>query len=301
MLEETLIQQNSNNHNNTDIVKDLLNVNASSDNKSDYVDIKEIQNTDLTSDKLHFEKIDKMYEKLYDAINTNNLKRITFIRGRLIRLLKRERKSINKMYKEIEPLEKINYLLSKDASMDEIRSILIKKENINYFMQLKDSLSNKESFKKAFDRLYRNNDVKRIMMYYNALNEELECQKLDFKKRYNEEFLHKKGDIKTTLISFPKAISLSVKSIANSINEIKVAKTNKKRVLDSMETLKEMGKLTVTPIIFTGKFITSIWYTVMSKMGIKKENKEKQEQKKSSLDSLFLYDEKQVNTNSYHK
>ena len=302
MLEESQKQQNGNNQiENTDIVKELLNINTLSYSRSDYIDIKGIQKTSPSSDKLHFEKIDKMYEKLYNAINTKNLKKITFIRGRLIRLLKRERKTINKMYKKIEPLEQINYLLSKDASMNEIRSILIKKDNVNYFLQLKDSLSNKESFKKTFDRLYRNNDVERIMMYYNALREELECQKKDYKKRYSEEFLHKKGNIRTTLASFPKAVALSVKSIANSVNEIKVAKTNRKRVLGSMETLKGMGKLTVTPIIFTGKFVTSIWYTLMGKIGMGPKTKEKKEQKRSSLDSLFLYDEKQLSTNSYHK
>lgn len=303
MLEEALIQNNGNNHNkNTDIVKDLLNVNASSDNKSNYVDIKKIQNTNSTSDKLHFEKIDKMYEKLYAAINSNDLKKITHTRGRLIRTLKRHKREIKKLYKEIEPLEKINYLLSKDASMDEIRSILIKKENINYFVELQDYLSNKESFKKKFDNLYRTKEVKRIMMYYNALNEELECQKRDYKQRYSEEFLHNKGDIKTTLASFPKAMALSAKSIANSVNEIKEARSNRKRVLDSMETLKQMGKLTVTPIVFTGKFITSIWYTVMGKIGFNPKESEKKEQKRSSLDSLFLYDESEkLSTNSYHK
>ena len=288
--------------NNSSIANDLLNVNVSPNNKSSHTDINEPENITNSSNHLHFEKIDKMYEKLYDAINTKDLKKITFARGRLIRTLKRNKKEIKKLYEEIEPLEKINYLLSKDASMDEIRGILINKDNINYFMEFQDSLSNKESFKKQFDALYKTKDVKRIMMYYNALSKELECQKTDYNKRYKEEFLNKNGNIKTTLASFPKALALSVKSIANSINEIKESKTNKQKILNMMESLKGVGRLTTLPIVFTGKFITSIWYTLIGKLGIKSKDNKNDIQRKSSLDSLFLYDDNQeLSTGTTHK
>lgn len=214
-------------------------------------------------ESLHFEKIDRLYLKMYDAMQNEEKKKVAFYRGRLIRELKKEKKTISQMYEEVKSLEEINTMLKNDASMDEIKEVLLKEDNKEYCNILSNYLDNVNNFKIEFQKLYDSKEVRRIVLYNNALKEELKNQRIYYDKRYDEEFLGKKGDVLTTLKSFPTAMALSIKSIANSINELKEAKTNKMKIQKTLNTLKEMGKLAVTPVIAAGKFALSNWYTIL--------------------------------------
>lgn len=217
-----------------------------------------------TYNTLHFEKIDKLYLKMYNAMQQNDKKKVAFYRGRLIRELKKEKKVISQMYDNVKVLDEINSILkNENASLLQISDVLNREENKDYKNLLSSYLNNENSFRNAFQNLYDEKEVRRIVLYNNALKEELKNQRVYYKKRYDEEFLGKKGDVLTTLKSFPTAIALSVKSIANSVNELQEAKTNKMKVQKTLNILKDMGKLAATPIIATGKFIMSNWYTLL--------------------------------------
>lgn len=214
-------------------------------------------------ESLHFEKIDKLYLKMYNAMQKDEKKKVAFYRGRLIRELKKEKKVISQMYEEVKSLEEINRMLKNEASLDQIKEVLLREENKEYGSVLNNYLDNENNFRMAFQKLYDDKEVRRIILYNDALKEELKNQRVYYKKRYDEEFLGKKGDVLTTLKSFPTAMALSAKSIANSINELREAKTNKMKIQKAINTLKDVGKFAVTPVIATGKFLMSNWYTLL--------------------------------------
>lgn len=212
---------------------------------------------------IHFEKIDRLYLKMYDAMQNDDKKRVAFYRGRLIRELKKENKTISQIYEDVKALDEIDYILKNDASLIKINDVLSREENKEYKELLSTYLNNENNFRTEFQKIYDTREVRRITLYYNALKEELKNQRIYYQKRYDEEFLGKKGNIITTLKSFPTAMALSVKSIANSINELQEAKTNKMKIRKFLDTIKGVGKFAITPVIASGKFLMSNWYTLL--------------------------------------
>ena len=249
------------------------------------IDKKEEEIPIIDRQPVDFQKLDKLYRSLYQAINENNLKKITLYRGRIIRELKRKRNEINDYYREIKCLDDIQKLLDSNASIDQIKEVLERKENKKFYDTFKDSLTNITKFKNAFDFIYQQLHVRKVSLYKDALKQELKDQKEDLDKRYENEFLEQKGTVGSVIKVFPKAVGLAVQGVANSIDELKEASTGRKKASKFKEVLLSIGKLIATPVIYVGKFLASNWYTLyLIRKGVIA-TKEKQAQEKAEAEA----------------
>ena len=95
------------------------------------------------------------------------------------------------------------------------------------------------------------------------LDNQLEWHKGELATRYKKEFLKKPATFKAIVTTLPHGIGLQAKKIANCINQLKEAKTNKERIFKVMELGKETGLFAATPVIFTTKFIVKHWYLIL--------------------------------------
>ena len=214
---------------------------------------------------LDLSKIDLLYKKLYDAINNNDIKKITLYRGRIIRELKNNKDVIEKYYNDISPLIAINEIMNDDNidnKLSSIKKIIEESREKKYFIYLEKNISNIESFKNAKKKVYALYKVEKIMLYKNALNEELKFQRNDLKRRYSKELLDKKITIFNLPIVLVNSVGLSILKLNNTIIEIKEAKTNRRKNEKIKEALKDLGIVITTPVINLGKFGLDNWYTL---------------------------------------
>lgn len=244
------------------IYKKISNNNLNNNSNNNFI----LQNDDFDKVIRDFSipEIDKLYEKLYESIDKNDVKKITLYRGRLIRALKGKRNLINSKYEEVKCLDEINNLLSLNNPdlMSQIKEILSSEENIKFNYYLDDYVYDFYKFREKFEKLYVENQVKKKTLYKNALSVELNEHSRVLNERYEREFLDKKGNLSSIITVLPKAVGLSIRKMANTINELKEAKTNRKKIAKLFQTFKDSGKIAVTPVIYLGKFVTSNWYSI---------------------------------------
>lgn len=209
-------------------------------------------------------QVDALYSKLYDAINLNDVKKETVYRGRIIRILKKNRNIIENEYSKVKCLDEINNLLQNNFDFNEILKILKREENKNYFDFFSDCISNKEQFINKFNDLYEKEHVKKKSAYNTALRDELKEHGKLLDARFSNEFLEKKGTLRGIVTVLPNALALSARKLGNTIRELKEAKTNKMRVAKSVQVLKDTGKMIATPVVYMGKFLVNNWYALYS-------------------------------------
>ena len=215
-------------------------------------------------DEFNIPEIDKLYEKLYESIEKNDVKKIILYRGRLIKKLKLKRNLIDSKYEEVKVLEEINNLLNLNNPevMSQIKEILSREENIKFNYYLDGYVYDFYKFKGKFEELYIENQVKKKVLYKNALNVELNEHSRVLSERYEREFLDKKGNLASLMTVLPNGVGLSIKKVVNTINELKEAKANRKKITKLFQVFKDSGKMVFTPIIYLGKFVASNWYSL---------------------------------------
>ncbi len=106
-------------------------------------------------------------------------------------------------------------------------------------------------------------DTERLVKLEEQLSYELDNHKKQLSIRYKEEFLKGKATVPAIFTTLPKGISLQVKKIANCINELKIAKSNKEKIFNVASLAKSIGMLVATPAIFTAKFVVAHWYLLL--------------------------------------
>ena len=213
-----------------------------------------------------YSSLDKLYVELYKALTKKNIKEISKARGRLIKQLKKHDKEIKGKKEEIQCLIDIRAILdskiSDNEKMQQIKAILGKNGNLKYKEYFHDTLESYAQFKKLYDQLCKAINYKKIVLYAGALKQELKEHKEILSKRYDTEFLDKKMNLKSFSTALPKALGLSVQEIANSINEVKESRTGRKKAAKVAETIKNVGKLIVTPGVYGVKLVADNWYTL---------------------------------------
>ena len=234
------------------------------------------ENEDTSDKSIPYEEfnvkdIDELYQKLYEAITNNNIKKITYYRGKIISKLKRNKKKIERKYDEIKILHVIKKIMEEEnnVTLEKIKDILaLDKKYKNYFAPYMDSY---QKFKKQFERYFEKANIIKIILYKEALNEELIAQRNDLKERYEDEFLDKKGTLTSTVTVLPNAVALSVKKLINTINELQEAKTNRKKIAKVTEAMGDAFRVLGTPVVYLGKFLLNNWYAMymIHKSGIK--------------------------------
>ena len=219
--------------------------------------------------KIDVDKIVELYEQLNNAIEEKDLKKITVSRGRLIKKLKKEKNNIDSAFYNIETLVKINDLLDKSSSIEKVKEILELEENRNLLFYFEDKLVDMESFKNSFEKVFEDKELQKLIYLHSALFKELEKHSKVLEERYSKEFLDKKSTLSSLVMIFPNAVALSIKRLANSINELKQAKTNRRKIAFIADTMKKTAGVIGTPLIYTGKFLASNWYSLyMSYKGL---------------------------------
>ena len=230
---------------------DLL---ISNDNKEEQINaIKKVLDKSLS---FHIDEVDQAYEKLYAALEGGNDSNITACRGRLIKILKKHKHEIDSKYEDVESLVSINQLIQEKASIEKLKEMI-------QSSPFKDSFSDTSqltSIENDLHKLYESFQVDRILLYKEALPLELKEHKEVLSQRYSKEFLDKKGTLLGFLTSLPKGIGLAIQGLANSIDELKQAKTNREKTQEMMNVLKASGKLIGTPVLYLGKFLANNWY-----------------------------------------
>lgn len=223
-----------------------------------------ISTINFTDDEFRIPQIDELYSKLYESINSKNLKKETVYRGRLIRALKKNKELIADEYKKVKCLDEINSLLSNNSNFNDIIEILKRDENKLYFEYFSNFISNKDKFINKFIDLYEKKHVKKKTMYNNALNDELKEHGRVLDERFSNEFLEKRGTLKSLVTVLPNAIALSAKKLGNTINELREAKSNRMKVAKGIQAMKDTGIVIATPAIYMGKFLVNNWYALYS-------------------------------------
>ena len=213
-----------------------------------------------------YSSLDKLYIDLYKALTKKNIKEISKARGRLIKQLKKHDKEIKGKKEEIQCLIDIRAILdskiSDNEKMQQIKALLGKNGNLKYKEYFYDTLESYAQFRKIYDQLCKAINYKKIVLYAGALKQELKEHKEILSKRYDTEFLDKKMNLKSFSTALPKALGLSVQEIANSINEVKESRTGRKKAAKVAETIKNVGKLIVTPGVYGVKLVADNWYTL---------------------------------------
>lgn len=211
---------------------------------------------------IDIKKITELYNKLHDAIESGNLKQETIARGRLIKILKKEQNNINSSFKDIEVLEKIGIELSKEnISLENIKKILEEKENKNLYLYFKDYFNDTKALCDVYKKLLEDEDIQRLFFLSNALSEQLKEHRENLDKRFSSEFLEKRSRLTSIFTELPNAIGLSIKKLNNSINELSAAKTQRRKLASIKQIAKDSAKVVSTPVLFTGKYVMSNWYT----------------------------------------
>ena len=212
---------------------------------------------------IDIKKIVELYTKLQEAIKTGDAKKETAARGRLIKLLKKEQNNIKSAFGDIETIAQIGFELSKDeSSLEKIKQLLEQEENKNLYLYFKDYLNDLESLINRYQTVIEDEDIQRLFFLANALPEQLKQHRENLDKRFSAEFLEKKSKLTSIFTELPNAIALSIKKLNNSINELKEAKTQRRKLSSIKQVMKDITKMIGTPILFTGKYIMSNWYTL---------------------------------------
>lgn len=240
---------------------------------------------DLTG--IEINKIVELYQSLQEAIDKKDLKQETAARGRLIKALKKEQKNIKNSFKDIETLARLGVEASKDeASIDNIRQILEEDENKNLYLYFKTKLIDLETFLNEYQKVIEDEEIKKLFFLDNALTDQIRNQRENLDKRFSKEFLDNKSKLTSIFTELPNAISLSIQKIANSIEELKQSKNQRRKMNSIKNVMKDVMYLVGTPIVFTGKYLVSNWYTLfMAYQGIKEsraEAKRIEEEKKAA-------------------
>ena len=212
---------------------------------------------------IDIKKIVELYTKLQEAIKTGDAKKETAARGRLIKLLKKEQNNIKSAFGDIETIAQIGFELSKDEiSLEKIKQLLEQEENKNLYLYFKDYLNDLVSLINRYQTVIEDEDIQRLFFLANALPEQLKQHRENLDKRFSAEFLEKKSKLTSIFTELPNAIALSIKKLNNSINELKEAKTQRRKLASIKQVMKDITKMIGTPILFTGKYIMSNWYTL---------------------------------------
>lgn len=229
---------------------------------------------DLTD--INVEKIVELYQELQKAIESKDLKKETAARGRLIKLLKKEQNSINHSFKDIETLASIGKeLLKENASVDKVKEILEEDENKNLYLYFKTQLTDLETFMNAFQKVIEDEEIQKLFFLANALTDQLQEQRENLDKRFSKEFLDKKTNLTSIFTDLPNAIILSIQKISNSINELKQAETQRRKMNSIKTVMKDVTSLIGAPVVFAGKYLVNNWYTMfMAYQGVKESRAE---------------------------
>ena len=256
---------------------------------------KEVSKIVASLSDFDFSKLDNVYYDLYKGLGTNNKKEISAARGRVIEALQRNSSKIKNKYEEIKCLEEIYKVIDSQGDVQskqaQIQKLLEEPENIKYKIYfgstLKDSFS---EFKRKLDYLSEKIQYKRIMLYKDALSEELKKHKEDLGMQYQTEFLDKRMDITNLSKGLPTGMGLAIQDFVNSASELKEAQTNRKRLVKLGETAGKLGKVVATPAIYVAKAATDNWYSLylLTKGFVnKKDNEQKNdEEEKDDKDTV---------------
>ena len=95
------------------------------------------------------------------------------------------------------------------------------------------------------------------------LEEALDKHKEQIDDRYQKEYNKQKKTFKAILTVLPKGVALAFKKVAATIEELKLAVTNKEKVFKAIETAKDTLKALGTPIDFTVRFAINHWYLLL--------------------------------------
>lgn len=106
-------------------------------------------------------------------------------------------------------------------------------------------------------------DASRKEELQNELGQALDAHKEQIADRYTKEYCKQKKTFKALITALPKGIALSIKKVAATINELKLAKTGKEKFYKGIETLKEALIAVGTPVDFTVRFAINHWYLLL--------------------------------------
>ena len=246
-------------------------------------------NLSMSNSKYSLKRVDvngivDLYSKLNEAIESKDLKQITAVRGRLIKKLKKENKEIGLAYGNVEPLVRINRMLHGENPSIEVIMEELKKNEVLY-QYFGNSLNDLDTFKAKFEVEFGKLEVQRIVFLEGLLRSQLEKHKNLLDERYQKEFLDKKGTIPSIVTVLPSAVSISVKRLANSIEELRQANNNKKKMHLIGDAMKSVLEVVGTPVIYFGKFVASNWYTMyMAYKGINIAKQAKAEQERQAAE-----------------
>ncbi len=243
---------------------------------------------DLTG--IDIEGILKLFNELQKNIDSKNLKQETAARGRLIKKLKQEQKNINDSFKVIETLVQMGFELSKEnASIEKIKEILEKDGNKILRLYFRNKLSDLESLKNDYQNVINDEEIQMLLFLANALKVQTKEHHENLNKRYSKEFLDKKSGLTSIFTELPNAVVLAIKKLNTSIEELNQAETQRRKLYSIKNVMKEAVTLIGTPVMFTGKYLVSNWYTFfMAYQGIKESRAEAQEREREKQEQARI-------------
>ncbi len=133
-------------------------------------------------------------------------------------------------------------------------------------------------------------EIELIEQLKNGLSIEVGKHKVQLHDRYLNEFIDKDMKFVDNFTMLPRGLSIQVKRVVNSINEIKTAKTFKEKVKGVVNTGKQLGLTVATPVVFAGKFMLEHWYLALLAFGLTKAKEAKADNMNLSNPSNISYD-----------
>ncbi len=92
------------------------------------------------------------------------------------------------------------------------------------------------------------------------MQNEINKHKIQLSARYHNEFINKKANIESFATILPNAVKLAVEKVKACMYDVKNASNRKEKINKITESIKSMGLLTATPIVYLGKFALDQWY-----------------------------------------
>ena len=220
------------------------------------------------------EEKEKIIQELKQAYEENNIEEQERIKKDLLRVIKAE---ISALKHDLKDVEKI-----KPPRIDEQPVKAEENKEKNKLIELEKQLAkaeksgNEKEITACRGRVIRElkskiksaselelNDLKQ------KLEQELENHKKQIDSRYKAEYKKPKKTFKSILTVLPVGIALAFKKVAATIEELKLAKTNKEKTFKSVETAKDTLKALGTPVDFTVRFAANHWYLLLLLLSLK--------------------------------
>lgn len=112
-------------------------------------------------------------------------------------------------------------------------------------------------------------EIIKLEVLKTELQKQINAHKTQLDARYSNEFIKKEMSL-SKITEIPKNVAIAAKKVKACIDDLKLAKTNKQRVFKTLELIKSLGMLPLTPAIYLGKLMLKHWYIPFSVLSVLK-------------------------------